>query len=113
MRELDFTKLKKEHFKVVLNDENNTVLLITMANKAIINEFIGLNANLKNANTEDDLGGDVIDQMYDIVAKLMSQNKQNIKISKKLVENMFDLEDLILFITEYTNFLGDIANSKN
>ncbi len=106
---LDFNTLKKRYFTVTLADEENTKLMISTPTKSVLDSFI----NMSNSLTEENFGDEAIDELYDIVAKIMSRNKTGKHISKEKVEECFDFEDVILFIRAYTEFISEVTNSKN
>lgn len=106
---LDFNSLKKRYLTVKLADEKNTVLMIGTPTKAVLNSFLSMKDNL----TADNLGDEAVDELYDIVTRVMNYNKGGIKITKEKVEDMFDYEDLLVFINAYSDFIGEVASSKN
>jgi hypothetical protein len=108
-KSLDFTKLKKQHLTVTLADEKNTKLLITTPTKKVLDEFL----TMKDSLTGDTAGEEAINELYAICAKLMSQNKNRKKITTEMVEDLFDFEDLVIFITAYSEFISEVASSKN
>ena len=108
-KSLDFNALKKKYFTVKLADENETVLMIGTPTKAIFDSFL----NIKDALEDDSLGDDAIDELYEIVAKIMSHNKGRVKVTKEEIEEFMDYEDVITFIRMYTDFISEVTGSKN
>jgi hypothetical protein len=106
---LNFNKIKKNYFTVTLPDENESTLMICTPTKAIMDEFI----SMKDSLSAENMGDDAIDQLYELCAKIMNRNKGGIKIAKKELEEMFDFEDIIIFIRSYTEFINELSNSKN
>ena len=41
----------------------------------------------------------------------MSRNKGNIKIEKELLENIFDIEDIMVFFKAYMDFVSSQAKN--
>ena len=107
---LNFNNIKKKFLTVTLADEKKTVLLLTMPNKALIDELISVQKSLTDA---ENLNGDALDEMYKVVAKLMSNNKAKKQITAKYLEDLFDFEDMVIFINEYTSFINDVVSQKN
>ena len=105
---LDFNTLKKQIFTITLPDEKQTKLLITTPDKKAFTEFV----QFRNDITDRDDEG-VLDDMYDMVGKIMSCNKAGKKITGKYLSNLLDFEDLVFFIREYNDFIAGIVNSKN
>lgn len=106
---LDFNALKKQYLPVTLNDENKTKLLICTPTKKVLDDFI----NMKDALTDENLGDEAIEELYEIVARVMSHNKTGVKIAKEMVEELLDFEDIIVFIRAYTDFIAEVTGSKN
>ena len=109
MATLDFNALKKTYLTVILPDENKTKLLITTPSKTVLDGFIAI----KDQLSADELGDEAIDELYEIVAKVLSYNKTKVKITKETIEELFDFEDVIVFLRSYTNFISEVSNSKN
>ena len=106
-KSIDFTKLKKQYLTVTLPDE--TKLLVTTPTKDILDDFL----SLQNTVNGEDVGEEAIDALYEICAKIMSRNKAGKKISVEFVQENLDFEDLIVFIKGYSEFISEVANSKN
>jgi len=108
-RSFDFNTLKKKYFPVTLNDEKKTKLLIIMPTKKTLDEFIGMRDTLNDETR----GDEVIGELYDLVARIMSHNKTGAKIAKEQIEELLDFEDVIAFIQAYSDFIAEVTNSKN
>lgn len=106
---LDFNTLKKQYLTVKLPDENKTTLMVYTPTKAILDSFL----NMRESLAGNSLGDEAIEELYDVVGKVMSCNKGGIKVTKKEVEELFDFEDIIIFIKAYTEFISEVSNSKN
>lgn len=105
---LDFNKLKKKFMTVTLADENNTVLMINTPTKAIMDGFLAMRDSLS-----EDMENDALDELYDIVARIMSHNRNGKKFTKEEVQELFDYEDIIIFIRAYTEFINEVIDAKN
>lgn len=106
---LDFNKIKKRYFTVTLADENNTTLMISTPTKEVMDEFIAM----KDSLTAENMGENAIDELYDLCVKIINRNKGGIKLTRKDLDNLFDFEDIVLFIQGYTEFINEMTNSKN
>lgn len=107
---LDFTKRKKEYLTVKLDDPKKTVLMIGTPTKKILEDFMYLNAKI-----EEDGGasGELVDDLYNICAKIMSFNKGGIKITPDYLSDFFDIEDIMVFFNAYMDYMDNLTNSKN
>lgn len=108
MKSLDFNTLKKKYFTVTLANEQKTKLMICVPTKKILNRL----NDLQNVLT-DDIGEDALMEVYDLIAVLMSHNKTGHTVTAKELEEIMDFEDIMIFVTAYTDFVAEIANSKN
>lgn len=108
-KSLDFNNIKKRYLTVTLADEAKTVLLIGTPTKGVLDSLM----SMKDTLDEDNLTDEAIDDLYNICAKIMSRNKTGCVISKEVVADLFDFEDIILFIRAYTDFVNEVSNSKN
>lgn len=106
---LNFNELKKKYFTVILPDDKKTTLRIGTPTKAIFDEFTSIKDTLEGDGVEDE----ALNELYNICAKLLSHNKGGIKISRDEVAELFDFEDIIIFIRAYTDFISEVTNSKN
>lgn len=106
---LNFNNLKKKYLTVTLADEKETTLMVITPTKALLDSFLAM----KDAITENDRGDEALDELYGICAKLLSRNKTGTHISKEMLEDIFDFEDIIIFVTAYTNFIHEVTSAKN
>ena len=108
---LDFNKIKKKYLTVTLSDEKQTVIMIGTPTKAIMDELMSLQTTISGMTG--DATEEAMDELYEVCAKLMSRNKTGKVIEKKLLENIFDFEDIIIFFNAYMEFIGTLSNQKN
>lgn len=108
-RGVDFNTLKKQYLPVTLNDENKTKLFIITPTKKVLDDFISMKDSLTAENARDE----AIDELYEIVARILSHNKTGVKITKEKVEELLDFEDVIVFIQAYSDFIAEVTGSKN
>lgn len=106
---IDFNKSKKSFWTVTLPDEKKSVLLIGTPTKAVFDELISIKASLEG----DSVGVEVINDLYEVSAKIMSRNKTGHVVTVDTLQNLFDFEDIIVFIHGYTDFLHEVTGSKN
>lgn len=109
---LDFSIRKKQHLTVVLPDENNTTLLVTMPNKKLFDEIMASQQLLTKANQEE-LDNSSIDELYGLCSKILSRNKANIQVDVKLLEDNFDFEDVVVLFQSYVGFISEVTSTKN
>lgn len=121
MKNLDFRKVKKTYLNVTLADEKNTTLMIGTPTKRTIDTMLSLGATLRDTqealtDTEsmsDNVSSDLMDELYKMVAKIMSHNKAGVKITADQIADMFDFEDIFIFFRAYMEFVDEIGKQKN
>lgn len=109
-KSLDFTKMKKKYLPVTLSD--GTPLLIGMPTKAVMGSLLTMQSSVEML-TEDETNLEALDMMFESCAKIMSRNKMGIPVDQKKLEEMFDFEDILIFFTEYMDFVTEVTTQKN
>ena len=110
---LDFNAHRPPVLPVVLPDEAGTKLNVTPPSLDLVEE---LQANLPQINealSRQDV--EMVDVMYDLAAKLLSCNRNMLRFtgpSLRDYHNM-DVEDLVIFFSDYVDFLDGVKRSKN
>ena len=107
-----FNTMKKASLEIILNDERQTKIHLYTPSKKLLTELVGLSKGLSTI-TDDTNDIEDIDQLYAICAKVISRNRENITISSDKLESIFDMEDLIIFLEAYIEFMAEIQSSKN
>ncbi len=105
---LDFSKAKKPTLPVKLPDE--TVVHVYAPTKAMLEEFIALDADLNKAVNDD---RESIETLYEFVARCLSHNKLGRVITSEMLGEQLDVSDLILFARSYADFIAELKNAKN
>ena len=109
---LNFNTVKKEYLTVTLPDEKNTVLLICTPTKSLMSELTSLKTTFSAETTSDNVE-QVLDELYEVVARVMSRNKAGVKITKEKLTECLDFEDIVLFFNSYLTFVKEIQFGKN
>lgn len=109
---INFNNVKKHYLSVTLADEKNTVIMVGTPTKAILSNLLLLQSGLE-AVDDDGANIDALDTLYAACANVMSRNKTGVKITKEMLEEIFDFEDIKLFFKAYMNFVAEVANQKN
>ena len=109
---LDFKTIPKQYLTVTLPDEKGTTLLIGTPNKKLMDDLMVLQTTIDrfDENTTDT---ESFNELFDACAKIMSRNKANIEITKEMLEEIFDLEDIMIFFNAYMGFIDEVSGSKN
>lgn len=101
----DFNKIKKKYFNVGLPD--GTKLQLRTPSKRIYE-------NLKKISTDAD--SNLMDQaaeVYDISAKILSNNLENKVVTGEYVSDNFDIQDLAIFLESYFDYTQEVVDNPN
>lgn len=105
---LDFNTIKKQYFEITLNDKEKTKLHLLTPTKRQMSELgdalsmVGDELTFENVTT-----------LYEIVAKIMSRNKELHTVTGEQLSDLLDYEDLTFFINKYAEFISALVNEKN
>ena len=106
MTSLNFNTIQKKYLTVTLNDENKTTIMVCNPSKKLLNEITSVDALARN-NDDNSTGEEEVDALYEVCAKVMSRNKGGVKIEKELLEDIFDIEDIMIFLKTYMEFVSN------
>lgn len=109
---LNFKTIPKQYLTVTLPDEKGTTLLIGTPNKKLMDDLVILQENVDKID-ENTTDTESFNELFDACAKIMSRNKANIEITKETLEEIFDLEDIMIFFNAYMGFIDEVSSSKN
>lgn len=110
MAQINFAKNKKKYLNVTLPDE--TVIMVSTPKKKTLNQLVTIRENLKELDV-DDIDESVVDDLYEVSAIIMSNNKTGTVITKEKLEDLLDMEDIFKFYMCYMDFLKALTDEKN
>jgi hypothetical protein len=105
---LDFTKSAKRFLAVNLID--NQCIRVRMPTKRVFDALMGLKDRLTTLTTDD---AGQLDEIYDLIAVVMSNNLEHKEITSSYLSDLFDIEDVQIFFEAYMAFLGVVVSSPN
>lgn len=106
MNSLNFKNRKKQYFNVVLPDD--TKLSVMLPTKAMMENLWDLQKEMKT-----DPSAVSIDDMYEMCARFLSRNKEEIEITTEQLTELLEFEDIVTFIREFSQFMNNIFSAKN
>lgn len=62
---------------------------------------------------ENDMGQDGLDNLIDALSMALSKNKQGRKITKDVIEEMMDVDQVMSLLNAYFKWVEEIKTSKN
>ena len=105
---LDFTKAKKPTLPIKFED--GSMVHVYIPSKADYEEIAEAKEYFDAAIDNDD---ESTDKLYEITARLMSNNKTGRVITGEQLMTYLDIGDLVVFFRAYTDFIAEAINEKN
>lgn len=105
---LDFSKAKKPTLPIKFPD--NSVIHVYTPSKRMLEQLLSIKDQLDGAAQNDP---DSINQLYDIAARLMSNNKTGRQMTGDKLGEMLDVGDIVTFFRVYTEFINELSAVKN
>lgn len=102
----DFNNRKRAYMTVNLGE---TTLLVTTPTKSVMESLLALHERFGAGEVNEN----VVNDLYDICARILSQNKAGVQVDRETIEDTVDFEGLVQFIQAYTEFISEVTNSKN
>lgn len=104
---LDFTTREKRYLPVKLFD--GTVVLLGVPKKKLYTKVVSLKKLLEDDTDVEN----VYDEIAEITAEILSNNKTGKEFTAKEIDDIMDIEDMSLIILEYGKFTGDVTSDPN
>lgn len=118
MARLDFNQLNQPVLDLRMTDEAKTVITVTTPTEGLVEELEAIRANVSTIFAADN--PDSIDACYDLAARIMSCNREGIKVSVDDLKNKYWPKDkmanhlhLLAFLKVYVDYIEEIKNEKN
>lgn len=125
---INFTKAKRNYMVLTFDDEKmvdgkleeyEKVIHVGMPKKRVFTALM----NMKDLATQKDdaqtqqekdkLDREIIDEMYELTAEILSNNMKKERISTEWVEDQFTTEELKKFLEQYSKFANGEATNPN
>ena len=112
-RLLDFNAIEVQTLDIVLRDEAHTKLHLRYPTEGLVQELIHISPEVQKVLDTGD--PESLNLTYDLAARLISCNREYIKVTGEELRNKYgmDFEMLIVFCTTYLEFLNETTNAKN
>ena len=111
-KSLNYNNVKKRYLNVTLADAKNTVLMVGMPTKAAMSRLFAVQERMDEVEGTN-LSEELLDDLYAVCAAALSRNKTGVVIHQAELEELFDLDDIMLFFDAYLDFVGEAASEKN
>lgn len=112
-RELNFNSLERPHLKLTMRDADHTVLRVTTPTEELVEKLTACAGELQEVLERKD--ADATRAAWDLLADFLSYNMEGIKVTADDLRGKYGLylEDAILLMKTYMDFITDITNAKN
>lgn len=113
MKELNFNSVQRPSLVLTMKDEEQTVLHVAVPKESLVEELQQMARELSTVVKTGDADG--MRAVYDLAARLMSCNRDLIKVTADDLKSKYDLdfEDIVLFFRAYIDFIAEITSAKN
>lgn len=111
-RSLNLNTAKRPTFELTMMDDDETTIHVKVPELDLFKELQAMSDDLNEADENDP---DVLDSIFDFLARLLSCNRENVAITSAELVGKYnmDFESALLVINEYVGFLTDVVNAKN
>ena len=110
MANLNFNNIQKQYLIVTLSDKKKTTIMVCNPSKKLLTEITSIDSLIRSIDN-DSTGENEIDALYEVCAKIMTRNKAGVVITTQLLESIFDIEDIMIFLKAYMDFVS--GQTKN
>lgn len=109
---INFNKLKRRYLTITLNDENQTTVMISTPTKKVMSAMTQMSDAIDELEDTNIISEEMLDDMYDLCAEIMSHNKTGTKIEPELLGEIFSIDDITIFMSAYIEFVneGEVKN---
>ena len=110
---LDFNRYRPPILPLKLPDKNQTLLRLIPPTVDLQEELRAQQSQLRALLSQED--DEAKEALYVLAAKLMSCNRNMLKITAQHLRTKYDMDetDLVLFFQSYAEYLNGIENAKN
>lgn len=105
---LDFTKAKKNYLSIKMYD--GEVIFVGMPKKAVFEKLVALRDAMETTDISD---LDSINEIYELTASILSNNKARKEITAEYVGETFDTDDIGQIYQAYIAFATGNVSSPN
>jgi hypothetical protein len=112
-RELNFNSLERPHLKLTMRDAAHTVLRVTTPTEELVEKLTACAKELHEVLEKKD--ADATRAAWDLLADLLSYNMEGIKVTAGDLRGKYGLflEDAIVLMKAYLDFITELTNAKN
>ena len=112
-RLLDFNTVEVQTLDIVLRDDARTKVHLRYPTEGLVQELIRISPEMHKVLETGD--SESLNLTYDLVARLINCNRDGIKVTGEELRTKYnmDFEMIIVFCTNYLDFLKETTDAKN
>lgn len=125
---VNFQKAKRNYMALTFDDEREKdevtetyekTILVGMPKKRIFSALMDMQDVMEKKNEaqtereKNEANREIIDELYELVAKILSNNISGEKITTEWVDEQFTTEELQTFFVQYVKFVNGEATNPN
>ena len=112
-RELNFNSLERPHLKLTMRDAAHTVLRVTTPTEELVEKLTACADELQTVLAKRD--ADATRAAWELLADLLSYNMEGVKVTADDLCGKYGLylDDAIILMTAYLDFITELTNAKN
>lgn len=112
-RELNFNSLERPHLKLTMRDADHTVLRVTTPTEELVERLTACVDELHEVLEKKD--AQATRAAWELLADLLSYNMESIKVTADDLLGKYGLylEDAIVLVKAYLDFITDLTDAKN
>lgn len=112
-RLLDFNSVEIQTLDIVLRDEARTKIHLRYPTEGLVQELMRISPEMHKVLETGD--AESLNLTYDLVARLINCNRDGIKVTGEELRTKYnmDFEMIIVFCTNYLDFLKEMTAAKN
>ena len=113
VKTLDFNSIKGPTLHLVMPDDGKTEIDVKTPNEGLVEELQQIAPEMQSAVDAGDRADIAV--IYGLAARLISCNRQGLHVTVDDLRGKYrmDLEMLIIFYSNYLDFISEITNAKN
>jgi hypothetical protein len=112
-RLLDFNTIEVQTLDIVLRDEARTKVRLRYPTEGLVQELIHISPEMHKVLETGD--PESLNLTYDLMARLINCNRDGFKVTGEELRTKYgmDFEMVIIFCTNYLEFVQELNNAKN
>ena len=101
-----FNKIQRSYFGLEL--KNGKKITLCYPTKKQFDELLQLSEMINERPSEE-----TFNLLTKMISKIMNRNLQSVEVEEKMIADDYDVEEQIMFLKSYMDFIGTLQNDPN